>query len=63
MGSAAATDPLPVSFHPRRGRIGLRRDLAKASQILKSAYDGLQRGTAIVDQKDARLIPLTGVSR
>lgn len=55
MGSAAAIDALAVSFHPRRGHIGLRRDLAKASQMLKSAYDDLQRAAAIIDQKDVRL--------
>ncbi len=55
MGSAAAIEALAVSFHPRRGHIGLRRDLANASQMLKSAYDDLQRATAILDKKDVRL--------
>jgi len=35
MGSAAAIGTLAVSFHPRRGHNGLRRDLTRARQMLK----------------------------
>jgi hypothetical protein len=55
MGRAAAIDARAVSFHPRWGHKGLRRDLARASQMLTSAYDDLQQATAFLGQKKVRL--------
>jgi hypothetical protein len=54
MAGAAAIDALAVSFHPRRGNLGLRRDLERARRILKSAYGDVQRALAVLNRDEDR---------
>jgi hypothetical protein len=41
---------LVVSFHPRRGQLGLRRDLARAKLIAQRLYRDVQRAEMAVDE-------------
>ena len=54
MAGAAEIDALAVSFHPRRGNLGLRRDLERARRILKSAYGDVQRALAVLNRGEDR---------
>jgi hypothetical protein len=54
-GSAAAIQALAMSFHPRRGDAGLRRDLDRAKGIVKAVYDDIQRAQTTLNKKSDRL--------
>ena len=54
-GNAAAIQALATSFHLRRGEAGLRRDLERARQSVKTVYDDIERAQAMLDRQSDRM--------